>query len=148
VTDLAAWADLHDARARLVDALLAEGLSPEEVAHKLNLTPEEIEHIGAGTELGGVDPPIPGSSRDRLLLWKKRTEDLERALLELADTRLLEAQDEHERRTPATDIRSLRRDPEASKCGCQHWSPLSQAPWMKGRHHPECVMGMPDGVLP
>ena len=128
---------------RLVDALLSEGLSADDVARRLSMNADQVELIGAGTERGGVDPPIPGSSRDRLLLWKRRTEDLEDALRELAEVTLVEAQKEHERRTPTTDVRSLRRDPQASRCGCQHWSPHSQAPWMKGTHHPECVMSVP-----
>lgn len=136
-----AWADLHDARARLVDALLAEGLSPAEIATRINVSVDGVALIAAAADRHGVDPPVPGCSRDRLLLWKKRTEDLEDALRELAEVTLNESQNEHERRTPTTDVRSLRRDPEASKCGCQHWGPHSQAPWMKGTHHPECVMG-------
>jgi hypothetical protein len=131
VTDLVAWADLHDARARLVLSLTAEGLTPVQVADKLSMSADEAE-LAALCETA---EPTPGSSRYQAAMWKARTEALTTELLAATEAVLREAFTERERTSATTHVRelapSITLDPDA--CSCRRWS---DAPM--GAHHPLC----------
>jgi hypothetical protein len=133
---MVAWADLHDARARLVLSLTAEGLTPAEVADKLSMSADDVELAA----LSETTEPLPGSSRFQLAAWKGRTEALTTELRDATEAVLREAFVERERTSATTHVRELAPSTclDPNECGCRNWRDA-----VPGNHHPLCPMVPP-----
>jgi hypothetical protein len=122
-----AWADYLDVRVRLVHEWMDQGLTSIECAPEFDVSPEEIERI----RLTPPDPPVPGSSRDQLALWKARCLALEQRANDAEPTPHLPPPPIH------SEVRGLLPHEDPLRCGCQHWTDPPPA----GEHHPSCVHG-------
>jgi hypothetical protein len=71
-----AFADFIEARRRLVKEYAAEGLAPEDILARVQLTIEHVEIISSAE----LDPPIPGCVWDVVRLQTERIMNLEREL--------------------------------------------------------------------
>jgi DNA-binding transcriptional MerR regulator len=122
---MSAWSDYLDARQQLVHQWRDNGMSIEDIVHRLEVDAESIE-----SWLKSAPLPYPGSSRAQLAAWKTRAAELEAAL------HAARSEPPPPGSVPAvSEMRGLRLHPEPSLCGCQYWTdaPLEDA------HHPRCI---------
>lgn len=117
------WLDYLDARRRLAHAWRAEGLESFDIALRFEVDTQHVERILAQP----VDPPMPGTTRDKVRTLERRVESLESALLRPPPP--------SEQRAPAeSEFRALRLHPDPECCGCQYWSDTPTP----GQHNPKC----------